>query len=198
VLLDQEPQQHSLGEVRVLVLVHEHVAVAAPHPLAHVRALVEEAEGAHDEVTEVERAALREQAVVVHVKARELELALGVRPRRVVVRDAREPPRVAEVVVGRDHLVLQPVDPRDEAREQRRRVASRLVVTQGEVVEALEQQGESVGRGHRREEGVDPRLERLVLEQPRAKRVEGRDVQLLVGIFEQRLHPLAHLGGRGR
>ena len=65
------------GEVRVLVLVHEHVPEAARHALAHVRPLVEQLEGAQDQVPEVERPALGEQAVVVGVEPRELALARG-------------------------------------------------------------------------------------------------------------------------
>ena len=45
------------------------------HPLAHVRVLVQQPERAHDQVAEVERAALGEQPVVVGVEARELQLA---------------------------------------------------------------------------------------------------------------------------
>ena len=54
------------------------------HALAHVRLLVEQPERAHDQVAEVERAALGQQAVVVGVDARELELALRARPLGVV------------------------------------------------------------------------------------------------------------------
>ena len=46
--------------------------------------------------------------------------------------------------------------------------------------------------------GIEAGLERLVLQQPRAERVEGGDVELLVGRLDQRLEPLAHLGGGGR
>ena len=46
---------------------------APGHALAHVRALVEELERVQDEVAEVERAALRQQAVVVGIEAGELE-----------------------------------------------------------------------------------------------------------------------------
>ena len=75
VRVHQQPEQHPLGEVRVLVLVHEHVPVALRRALAHVRALVQQPEGAHHEIAEVERAALRQQAVVVGVDAGELDLA---------------------------------------------------------------------------------------------------------------------------
>ncbi len=197
VLLDEQPQQHPLGEVRVLVLVDEHVPVAARDPLTHVRALVQQPERLQDQVAEVERAAVGQEAVVVGVEAGELELAVGMRPRGVALGAGGEPFGVAAVVGRRDHLVLEPVDPRHEAREQWRRVAADLVMAQGQLTDALEQQGEPVRRRDRREEGVDAGLECLVLQQSRAERVEGRDVELLVGRLDQRLEPLAHLGGRG-
>ena len=198
VLLHEQPQQHPLREVRVLVLVDEHVAEAPRHPLAHVRALVQQAERPQDQVAEVERPALREQPVVIGVQAGELALALRPGARGVAARLRGEPVRVAAVVVGGDHLVLEAIDPRHEAGEQRRGVAANLVVAQGQVVDALEQKGEPVGRGHRGEEGVDAGLERLVLQQARAERVEGRHMQLLVGRLDERLEPLAHLGRGGR
>ena len=79
-------------------------------------------------------------------------------------------------LLGGDHLLLQPVDPRDEARQQRRRVAPDLVVAQRQLADPLEQQREPVGRRDGRQEGIDAGLERLVLQQARAERVEGRDV----------------------
>ena len=66
-----------------------------------------------------------------------------------------------------------------------------------ELVEPLEQQRQPVGGRDRGEERVHPGLERLVLEQARAERVEGGHVELLVGRLDQRLEALAHLG-RGR
>ena len=82
--------------------------------------------------------------------------------------------------------------------QQRRRVAADLVVADREVVDPLEQQRQPVGRGDRREERVEARLERLVAEQPRAEGVEGGHVQALVGRLDLRLEPLAHLRGRRR
>ena len=197
-LLDEQPQQHALREVRVLVLVDEHVAVAARHALAHVRALVQQPEGLQDQVAEVERAALGEQPVVVAVEAGELELAVGPGPRGVALGVGGEPLRIAAQVGGGHHLVLQPVDARDEARQERRRIAADLVVAQRQLTDALEQQREPVGRRDGRQEGIDAGLERLVLKEPGAERVEGGDVELLVGRLDQRLEPLAHLGGGGR
>ena len=114
-VLHEQPQQHSLGEVRVLVLVHQHVPEAPPCPLAHVRLLVEEAEGAQDQVAEVQGAPLGEQAVVVRVQVRELELARGRAAGRVVLRLLAQALGIGAVVARRDHLVLQAVDPAHEA-----------------------------------------------------------------------------------
>ena len=196
-LVDQQTQEHPLGEVGVVVLVHEHVLEAARDALAHVRALVEQLERAQDEVAEVERAALGQQAVVVGVEAGELELARRAGARGVGLRRRHRPLGVGAVVLGRDHLVLQPVDARDEAGEQRRRVAADLVLAKREVVDALEQEREAVGGRDRREEGIHAGLERLVLEQAQAERAERLHVQLLVGSLERHLQALAHLGGGG-
>ena len=45
VLAREQPHQQALGEVRVLQLVDEHVAVARGHPRAHVRLRAQDAEG---------------------------------------------------------------------------------------------------------------------------------------------------------
>ena len=103
---------------------------------------------------------------------------------------------VAAEVGGRHGLVLQPVDPRDERPEQGRRVAADLVPAEHELVEAVEQQREPVGRRDGGEERVEARLERLLLEQPRGERVERVHRELLVGRVDQHLQALAHLSGR--
>ena len=107
---------------------------------------MQQPERLQDQVAEVERAALGQEAVVVGIEAGELELAVGTRPRGVALCARGESLRVAAVVGCRDHLVLEPVDPRHEAREQRRRVAADLVMAKGQLADALEQQGQPVGR----------------------------------------------------
>ena len=163
-LVDQQAQEHSLGEIRVVVLVHEHVLEAPGHALTDVRPLVEKLEGAQDEVAIVERAALPQEAVVVGVESGEFELARRAGALGVALGSRHRPLGIGAVVLGRDHLVLQPVDARDEAGEQRRRVAADLVLAKREVADPLEQEREAIGRCDRREEGINAGLERLVLE----------------------------------
>jgi hypothetical protein len=197
VLLDQQAQQHPLGEVRVLVLVHEHVLEAPRRALAHVRALVQQLEGAHDQVPEVERAALLQQAVVVGVEAGELALAVGVGA--LGIGRGGKPLGPVLQLLRRHQLVLEPVDARDEAGQQRRRIAADLVVAQRQLADPVEQERQAVGGGGGSEERVDAGLERLVAQQLHAEGVERRDVQLLIGRLQQRLESLAHLGaGRAR
>ena len=196
VLLGEEAKQHPLGKVHVLVVVHEHVVKAARDALTHVRAPVQQGEGPHDQVAEVERAACGQQPIVVGVEPGELELPVGPRAGGVAGGRRSQPFGVAPVVLGRDHLVLQAIDPRHEAGQQGGRVAARLVVAQGQVVQALQQQGEAIGRADRREERVHAGLERLVAEQAQAERVEGAHAQLLVGRLQELLEPLQHLGRR--
>ena len=63
--------------------------------------------------------------------------------------------------------------------EQRRRAAAQVVAAQRQLVDAVEQQREPVGGRGGHHERVDPRLERLVAQQPRAEAVDGVDRQLL-------------------
>src|SRR5207302_5112161 len=140
--------------------------------------------------------ALAEQPLVLRVQRRELQLALGLRPLGVVAGLGGERLRVAPVVRWRHHLVLEPVDPRDEAAQQRRRIAADLVTTESELVDVVEQEREPVRRRNRDEEGIDARLESLVAKQSRAEGVEGGDPELLPRGLDARLEPLAHLRGR--
>ena len=71
---------------------------------------------------------------------------------------------------------------RDDRAEQRARVAAQVVVAQRQLVDALEQHREPVGRRRPASaNGSTPGLERLVAQQPRAEAVERRDRELLVG-----------------
>ena len=76
---------------------------------------------------------------MVLVRVRELELARSVCPLGIVVRRRRQPLGMAQVLRRRHHLVLEAVDPRDEAAEQPRGVAADLVLSKGELVDVLEQ-----------------------------------------------------------
>ena len=80
-----------------------------------------------------------------------------------------------------------------EAREQRRRVAADLVAAQRQVVDPLEQQRQPVGRCvTAREERVEPGLERLVAQQPRAEcRRTSQPTAPRTGVSIARLEALA-------
>ena len=113
--------------------------------LAHVRALVQQLERAHDQVAEVERAALVQQAVVVGVEARELALAAAwARSASVAAAGRRLGPGAQSSAETSSSFSRSIRD--DEARQQRRRVAADLVVAQRQLVDALQQQREPVGR----------------------------------------------------
>ena len=62
VLAREQPHQQALGEVRVLQLVDEQVAVARGDPRPHVRLRAQHAEGVEQQVAEVERPRLLEHA----------------------------------------------------------------------------------------------------------------------------------------
>ncbi len=182
VLGRQQPQQQAVREVRFLHVVDEQVAVARGDARAHVRVLAQQSQRADDEVAGVERSLLGEHPVVRAVDLGELALAcgagaLGVVP-CVVLHERLGPCRV---VLGADQLVLQPVDPPHEADEQRCRVAAEVVAADRQLVDPLQQHREPVGAPYGDGERVDPAVERLLAQQPRAERMDRRHRQLLVG-----------------
>ena len=182
VVAGEQPHQQALGEVRVLQLVDEQVAVALGHPRPHARLGAQEPEGVEQQVAEVERPALLQHAVVGGVEGGELALAVGLgaerlRPRRVVV-------------VG-DELVLEAVDAPDDRAEQRARVAAQVVGGERQLVDALEQHRDAVGRRDGRGEGVEAGFERLVVQHAGAEVVHGGDGQLVKAAVEAALEPLA-------
>ena len=144
-LLDQEPEEQALGEGGLLVLVHQHVLEPARDALAHVRALVQQLEGAEHEIAEVERAARGARAGGGALPPRPHEPPRGAGAGGVGGGLGGEALGVGLIGGGRDGLVLQPVDARDEAREERGGVAADLVRAQRQVVEPLEEQSQPVG-----------------------------------------------------
>ena len=188
VLARQQPQQQALGEVRVLQLVDEHVAVALGDPRAYARLRAQEAEGVEQQVAEVERPRLLEPAVVGGVDGGELALAVGLGAERL---------RPRPVVLVRDELVLEAVDAGDDRAEQRARVAADVVGGEPQLVDPLEQHREPVGGRDGGGERVEPRLQRLVVQDARADAVDRGDGQLLEAAVEPGLEALAQAVGGG-
>ena len=91
VLGDEQSQQQALREVRVLVLVDEHVPEAPGQPRAHVRLLAQQPERLQDEVAEVQRPRLGQHPVVRRVDVGELALRAA-RIRFASGRRAASPP----------------------------------------------------------------------------------------------------------
>ena len=77
VLAAERHDEAQPGELEVLGVVDEHVAPARADPRAHVGLVVQEGDGAQQEVAEVQRALLAQHPVVGLVDVRELALALG-------------------------------------------------------------------------------------------------------------------------
>ena len=192
VVAGQLLQQRALRVVGVLELVHQDVGEAGAHPVADLGVLAQQPMGAQDQVAEVQRSRLGQHAVVGRVDGGELPLA----PTALVVGQLARP----GLVLLRGHqLVLEPVEAVDEGGQQRGRVAVEVVATERERVDTLQQQGQAVGGRDRRRERVEPRRQRLVVQQPGAEGVEGGDGQLLVGPLHRRLDARSQLvGGRGR
>ena len=159
-------------------------------PRAHTGVGAQQAEALEHEVAGVERPGFVEHPLVRAVELGELALA------RAALRQRRGPRRV---VGGGDELVLEPVDALDDRAQGGARVAAQVVVAQRQVVDPLEQHGEPVGGADRRDERVEPRLERLVVQEPGTDAMERGDGQLLVGARQAVLEPFAHgVGGGAR
>ena len=163
---DQQPQQQALGEARVLQVVDEHVAVAPGEPRAHVRLLAQQPERAQHEVAEVERPRLGEQPVV---GAEELgELALARDAARVVVAVERRPPtRRSPRSVTSSSLSrsMRPTIEPSSALGLPRRSWWRSGRSSMRSSSIASRSAGLTGSGER----VDARLERLVVQQPRAE-----------------------------
>ena len=192
VVRDEQAEQQALGEARVLQVVDEHVRVACGEPAAHVRLLAQQAERTQHQVAGVDRAGVAQHPVVGAEQLAELALARG----SGALAEGGGP---RGVVLARDQLVLQPVDPRDDRAEHGAGVAAKIVQAQRQVVDALQQHRQAVGRADRCHERVDARLGRLVAQQPDAQALERGDRRLLGGgPVEALLDALAHLVGGGR
>jgi hypothetical protein len=134
---------------------------------------------------------------VSRVDVRELELALSVGARVVALGRSAAALGPAAELLRLDHLLLEAVDALDEAGKQRRRVATDLVTAQRQVVDPLEQQRQPVGGADRREQRVEPGLERLIAQDPLAELVRRVHGQLVVGRLDQGLeaYPQIRRGG---
>ena len=98
------------------------------------------------------------------------------------------------VVLDRDQLGLELVDPPHEPSEERVGAAPEVVVLQFELVDPVEQHRQAIARPEHRVDRLRPRLpehERRQLDGP-------DDVQLLVSVLEHALEPLAQRVGTGR
>ena len=107
--LGQLPDQHVLGVVGVLILVHQHVFEATPIVLGHVRHRLQQPDRVHDQVVEVHRRGLGQPLLVALID-------LG--HRLVVAAD-----RLLGELVRADQLVLEV---RDLHRQRPGRVALRI------------------------------------------------------------------------
>ena len=190
-LVAQRHDQAHAGELEVLGVVDEDVAPVRADACAHVGLVVQEGDGAQQEVAEVQRPLLAQHAVVGLVDVRELALALGA----LIARG--QAGRPARDLVGADHRLLEAVDAGDDRRQQRRRVALEVVDLERQLVDALEQHRQPVGRGDGHHEGIEPGLERLVAQQARGEAVDGVDGELLEAALELVLHAGAQRVGGG-
>ena len=186
--LRQELDQLEMGEVEVLVLVDQHVRPARA-AAACSGGVGEQVDRAQDEVADVERALLGQQPVVVGEQLSELLLALG-----GLAVEVGGPGRV---VGGGDELELAAVDALDDRGEQRGAVAEEVVAPQRELVDAVEQHRQAVGRGDGDEERVEPDRGGLLAQQAGGQVGDRMDGELAERLVERVLDLGAEQRRRG-
>ncbi len=163
--------------VGVLVLVDEHVAEPAPVVLGHVGEGLQDVDGRHDEVVEVERVGLAQPPLVAGV-------GLGEHPLLVGALDH----------LGRERLLVDELvlEVADLVAEGPRRVALGVEV---EVAHHHGHQALAVGGVVDRERGLEPDLAGLAAQDAHARGVERHDPHRLGPGPDERRDALAHLGG---
>jgi hypothetical protein len=191
-LIREQAQQERLGEARLLDVVGEDDRPAGGHARAHVWLGLEQAHGVQQQIAVVERPLAGEQRVVVGVELGELALAGRARALRVALAGQRVRPQ--RDVLGGDRLVLELVDAGDHAGQQRGRAPAEVVQLERELVDAVEQEREPVGRRGGDEERVQARLDGLLAQEQRAEGVGVVNGQLAPGVAEGVLDALAQRG----
>ena len=97
--------------------------------------------------------------------------------------------QVRELGVGGVGAGLEGVDPLQQPRQQARRVAADLVAAQRQVVEAVEEHRQPLGRAEHLEERVEAGGVGVLAQDPFPDRVPGPHPELSVGIVEERFDP---------
>ena len=108
--------------------------------------------------------------------------------------------QLGQLGIGRVRAGLHLVDLLEQAGEQAGGVAADLLVAERQLVEAVEQHRQPLGRAEHVEEGVEAGRGRVLAQQPLAELFPGADPELFERAVEQCLDPLAQAlgGGSGR
>ena len=187
----------AVGGAGIFELVGEHVEKALADLRGDVGSVCEQLAELEHQVAPVEAPGLAQDPVVAGEQVGELDLALGA---LALGRRGRGPLRGNRPVAQgrrRHRLGLQEVDAAQQPREQPGRVAADLVAPQRQVVEAVEQDREAVGRRDRGEERVEPGLGRVLAQQILGSLLVGAHPELLVGTVEEDLGAIAQPGTGG-
>ncbi len=194
VLSGQELDHLELCVVGVLELVDEDEAIALLAAPEDVRPGTEESEHFHDLVAEVDLAEARHERLVLRVGARQLHVLLGLHSGGVVAGSGQQPLGVGQVLVRSHVLVLEPAEQRDHGLHMPCRVAQRPKVPERKLEEMIAQEDHLLGPEEQAEVRREPELERVLLDQPVAKGVEGQDLHIRVAVGHELVHALFHLG----
>ena len=190
----QHRDQVAMRGSRVLQLIDQDEGEALGDGGADVGVLAKQAAQFDHQVAAVDAAALAQDPVVRGIELRELQLpARGLPAGRVACGPSLLLGPLAQFS-GADGLGLQRVDAAQEPGEETRGIAPDLMTAEGQLVEAVEQDRQPVGRGDADDERVDPGLERVLQEQDLGDPGVGVDRQVLVRGIDERLDP----GAKGR
>jgi hypothetical protein len=148
-------------------------------------------------VAEVEPVGDAHEPFVGGVRLRQLALARRALGERLVVgvgrRGGLDLLDGGQVRGRTDVLVAEPADERDECRQEARRVAERTVSVQRQLEQVLAQEDDLLRPREHGRPIRQPRLERVLAQEPVAKGVEGADLSVVVPVRDEPVDALHHL-----
>ena len=181
---------------RVLQLIRHHLGEASGDLRSHVDPLPQEPVELEHKVARIEAPQPPQDAVVAGVHLRELDLTGGPLPLRLRRRIPSPSLGPVAEAARRDGLGLQGVHPAEQPRQEAGRVAADLVPSERQLVQPVEEDGETVRGANRVEERIQARLERILAKQPLGRVLVGRRPDLLVGRLDQGRRAVPEAGRR--
>ena len=212
VLSREQLDQLGLGSIRVLELIHQHVAVPALQLHPSHRRFAEQAQGQAHLIAEVDEAGLPQERLVPRVRSSQLPVSSDIlldrgkciaRGRLAALPvpgpglrgSSRQTRSEVQVRLGPNVLVLAAAEKGRHGAEEARGIAQRPVFVQVEGEEPLAQEDHDLGPGQHAQIRRQAELERELADQPIAERVEGGDRRVRVAVRDELVDPNLHLVG---